>query len=148
LSRRTERIAGELLAELSRLLRAEITDPRVGLVTLTRIDVEPDLTQALVFWSALDVEPGEDRIEQHQAGLESAAPFLRRRIASALPLKRMPELRFRYDPSLALGTRTLSVLASFAQRAEGERRPEGEFAPDGGAEESDVGVGGEDGAQR
>src|SRR3546814_3826951 len=38
------------------------------------------------------------RVEQHQAGLESAAPFLRRRIASALPLKRSPELRFRYDP--------------------------------------------------
>ena len=120
MTRRTERIAGELLAELSRLLREEVTDPRVGLVTLTRIDVAPDLTHALVFWSALDVEPGEDRIEQHQAGLESAAPFLRRRIASALPLKRSPELRFRYDPSLVLGTRTLSVLrevASDARRA-------------------------------
>lgn len=134
MTRRTERIAGELLAELSRLLRAEITDPRVGLVTLTRIDVAPDLTQALVFWSALDVEPGEDRIVQHQAGLESAAPFLRRRIASALPLKRMPELRFRYDPSLALGTRTLSVLR--------------EVAPDGGAGDSDDGAGGEHGAEK
>jgi ribosome-binding factor A len=57
-TRRTERIAGELLAELARLLREEVTDPRVGLVTLTRIDVAPDLTQALVLWSALDVEPG------------------------------------------------------------------------------------------
>jgi ribosome-binding factor A len=107
-SRRTERIAGELLAELARLLREEVTDPRVGVVTLTRVDVAPDLTHALVLWSALDVKG--DRIDEHQAGLDSAAPFLRRRIASALPLKRSPELRFRYDPSLALGSRTLSLL--------------------------------------
>ena len=110
MTRRTERIAGELLAELARLLREEVTDPRVGLVTLTRIDVAPDLTHALVFWSAFDVEPGQDRMDELQAGLDSAAPFLRRRIASALPLKRSPELRFRYDPSLVLGTRTRSVL--------------------------------------
>jgi ribosome-binding factor A len=110
MTRRSERIAGELLAELARLLHEEVADPRVGIVTLTRIDVAPDLTHALVFWSALDAEPGADRITEHQTGLESAAPFLRRRIAAALPLKRMPELRFRYDPSLVLGTRTLSVL--------------------------------------
>jgi ribosome-binding factor A len=126
MTRRTERIASELLAELARLLRAEVTDPRVGIVTLTRIDVAPDLTHALVFWSALDVEPGSDRIDEHQAGLESAAPFLRRRIASALPWKRSPELRFRYDPSLVLGTRTLSVLREVApEEAEGNDGAEG-----------------------
>ena len=108
MTRRTERIAGELLAEIARLLREEVTDPRIGVVTLTRIDVAPDLTHALVFWSALDVTG--DRVDQHQAGLDSAAPFLRRRIASALPWKRSPELRFRYDPSLVLGSRTLSLL--------------------------------------
>ena len=108
MTRRTERIAGELLAEISRLLREEVTDPRVGVVTLTRVDVAPDLTNAIVFWSALDV--AGDRIDEHQAGLDSAATFLRRRIASALPWKRSPELSFRYDPSLALGSRTLSLL--------------------------------------
>ena len=122
MSRRTERIASELLAEVARLLREEVTDPRVGVVTLTRIDVAPDLTHALVFWSALDV--GSDRIAEHQAGLDSAAPFVRRRIASELPLKRSPELRFRYDPSLVLGTRTLSVLRELEpDEAEGNDGP-------------------------
>ena len=137
MTRRTERVAGELLAELARLLREEITDPRVGLVTFTRIDVAPDLSHALVFWSALDVGPAEDRVAQHQAGLESAAPFLRRRIASALPLKRSPELRFRYDPSLVLGTRTLSVLREVTSTG-------GAGGP-GGAEDPDDGAGGEHG---
>ncbi|TMA22445.1 MAG: 30S ribosome-binding factor RbfA [Deltaproteobacteria bacterium] len=125
-SRRTERIAGELLAELARLLREEVTDPRVGLVTLTRIDVAPDLSHALVFWSAIDLAPDENRVDERQAGLDSAAPFLRRRIASALTIKRMPELRFRYDPSLVLGTRTLSVLRELEpDEAEGNDGAEG-----------------------
>ena len=124
MTRRTERIAGELLAELARLLREEVTDPRVGLVTLTRADVAPDLSHALVFWSALDVKSDPDRIEECQAGLDSAAAFLRRQLARALPLRRMPELRFRYDPSLVLGTRTLSVLRELEpDEAEGNDGP-------------------------
>lgn len=115
MSRRTERIASQLMAELARLLRQEVTDPRVGLVTLTRIDVAPDLSHAMVYWSGLDAGAGDpDRLEEQEAGLASAASFLRRRAARELPLKRMPELRFRYDPSLVLGTRTLSVLREVA----------------------------------
>jgi ribosome-binding factor A len=105
-SRRTERIAEELKSEIARVLREEVSDPRIHLVTLTRVDVAPDLTSALVFWSALEPE-SVDRI---QDGLTSAAPFVRRRLAGVLPLKRMPELRFRHDPSLDLGDRTLSLL--------------------------------------
>jgi len=115
-SRRTERINSLLLAEIARLLRQEVTDPRVGLVTLTRVDVAPDLSNATVYWSALDAEASVDeaRLEVLEAGLASAASFLRRRAARELPLKRMPELRFRYDPSLVLGSRTLSVLREVA----------------------------------
>jgi len=76
-----------------------------------------------VFWSALDV--AGDRVDEHQAGLDSAAPFLRRRIASALPWKRSPELRFRYDPSLLLGSRTLSLLHELEpEDAEGNDGPQ------------------------
>lgn len=122
MTRRTERIASELQALLARLLREDVADPRIGLVTLTRVDVAPDLTHAIVFWSALDTPQG-DALETRQAGLESAAPFLRRRAARELSLKRMPEIRFRYDPSLALGHRTLDLLRELeapAPGAEGE----------------------------
>lgn len=72
----------------------------------------PDLSHAVIYWSALevDVEPTPERTAEHQQGLESAAAFLRRRAASALPLRRMPELRFRYDPSFVLAGRTFEVL--------------------------------------
>ena len=116
MSRRTERIASELLAEIAKLLREEVTDPRVGLVTLTRADVAPHLSHALLFWSALDLDGADspERLEEIQDGLDSAAPFLRKRGAERLPLRRMPALRFRYDPSMALGSRTLSVLREVA----------------------------------
>jgi ribosome-binding factor A len=109
MSRRTERVAEQIQSEIARVLHEEATDPRIGMVTITRVDVAPDLSHALVFWSALasDDPAALGRVE---AGLASASPFLRRRLAHALGLRRMPELRFRFDPSLALGSRTLRVL--------------------------------------
>lgn len=122
MSRRSERIGGELLGVLARLVREEVTDPRVGPVTLTRVDVAPDLSHALVMWSALDLDGQLDaeRVETHQQGLESAASFLRRRAAGELALRRMPALRFRYDPSLVLGSRTLELLRDVAASQTGE----------------------------
>ncbi|MEE9608225.1 MAG: 30S ribosome-binding factor RbfA [Myxococcota bacterium] len=113
MSRRTQRIAEQLRGELARLLREEAADPGIGLVTLTRVDVAPDLSHALVFWSALDVER-EGLEESTAAGLERAASFLRHRLAQALPLKRVPELRFRFDPSLLRGSEMISLLRSLS----------------------------------
>ena len=107
MSRRTERIAEQLRAEIARVLRAEVDDPRIGLVTLTRVDVAPDLSHALVFWSTLGAH--EDHLEAED-GLESAAPFLRKCLSRTLPLRRAPELRFRHDPSLEQGAETIALL--------------------------------------
>ena len=121
MTRRTERIGEQIRSELARLLREEITDPRVGLVTLTRIDVSPDLRNARVYWSELSdaiadassadaSSADEASAEDTAAGLASAAGFLRRRLAQELPTKRVPELRFVHDRSLELGTETLKIL--------------------------------------
>jgi ribosome-binding factor A len=117
MSRRTERIAEQLRSEIARVLREESSDPRTRLVTLTRVDVAPDLSNALVFWSALDIQD-VDSSESTQQALESAASFVRRQLAQALPLRRVPALRFRYDASLALGDQTLSLLRSLADQDE------------------------------
>jgi ribosome-binding factor A len=108
-TRRTERVGESIRDELARVLREEATDPRLRLVTVLRVDVAPDLTQALVFWSVIEA-PGAPSQEEAQAGLERAAAFLRRRLAGLLRLRRMPALDFRHDPSLALGARTLALL--------------------------------------
>ena len=113
MTRRTERIGEQLRGELSRLLRDEVSDPRIGMLTLTRVDVSPDLAQALVFWSLLDPRAAgrEETLEKIGQGLESAASFLRRRVAQRLDhLRRSPALQFRHDPSLDLGADTLDLL--------------------------------------
>ena len=123
-SRRSERIGEQIRAELARLLREEVTDPRIGLVTLTRVDVAPDLSNARVHWSAFGVRPrtgapsppgpGAEPDAATQAGLDSAAGFLRSRLAGALVLRRIPELRFVHDPSLVEGAPTLALLRELA----------------------------------
>ena len=114
-SRRSERVGEQIRAELARLLREEVTDPRIGLVTLTHVDVAPDFSNARVYWSALAARPraadeGSTPDPAVQAGLDSAAGFLRSRLAHELPLRRVPELRFLHDPSLAEGAHTLALL--------------------------------------
>jgi ribosome-binding factor A len=115
-SRRLERVSEELRGEIARVLRAEVADPRVGLVTILRVDVSPDLRNALVFWSRIEQEGGPP-IESIEAGLASAAGFVRRRLAQELPLKRMPLLTFRYDPALEAGDRTLALIRELSDDA-------------------------------
>ncbi len=114
MTRRTERINEQLRAEIARVLREEVTDPRIGLVVVTRVDVSPDLRNARVLWSCLDAAPlpegdgAPDVDPAMQTGLDSAAGFVKRRLAKVLPLKRVPEIHFQYDPSIAIGSRTLA----------------------------------------
>lgn len=115
MSVRTERIGEEIRRELSRLLRDEVSDPRVGMVSLTRVEVAPDLSTAGVHWSSLESDAPED-LELVEEGLASAAGFLRRRLAQELSLRRTPELRFRHDPSLALGAETLALLRELEEK--------------------------------
>jgi ribosome-binding factor A len=134
MSWRLERIGEQIRGELSRLVRDELRDPRIGLLTLTRVEVAPDLSAASVFWSSLDAQGDVDR-EKVGAGLASAAGFLRGRLADALSLRRTPELRFRHDPSIEQGAEMLALLRSLETPADashvspedegGSRRDEG-----------------------
>jgi ribosome-binding factor A len=94
---RAERVAEELRAELALLLAREVHDPGLGFVTLTRVQVTPDLQQARVYYTALGDEQARHRSSR---AIERAAPFLRRQIGLRLRLRRTPELRFVYDESI------------------------------------------------
>jgi ribosome-binding factor A len=113
-SQRTERIGEQLRGEIAKLLREDLTDPRIGMLTLTRVDVAPDLSHALVFWSPL-TDDDEADLGAVQDGLVSASGYLRTRLAKLLSLRRMPALRFRHDPSLLEGSRMLSLLRSLPE---------------------------------
>jgi ribosome-binding factor A len=105
-SRRQRRVAGLIHEELSSLLMLEVRDPRVGLVTLTRVDMTPDLKRAHVYYMVL----GEEEVEKAQQGLESSAGFLRRALAGRLQLRHTPELVFSVDQVEIQGRRIDALL--------------------------------------
>ena len=109
MSRRTDRVSQVVRAEVARILRQETTDPRLRLVTVTHVRVSPDLGNAQVHWSCLSGDD-EENVERVAEALDSASGYLRRHLAEALPLRRVPSLHFRHDPSMALGARTLATL--------------------------------------
>jgi ribosome-binding factor A len=104
---RPERVADQIRGELASLLAREVHDPGIGFVTLTRVQVSPDLQAARVFYTALGDDPA--RAASRRA-LERAAPFLRRQIGARLRLKRAPELTFIYDDSIAGQDRIEQIL--------------------------------------
>ena len=94
--------------ELSELLRREVRDPRVGMVTLTSVDVSPDFSHAKVLFTCLDPA----HVEEAGRGLQRAAGFLRSQLARRLKLYSTPELRFEYDESIERGDRLHRLIDS------------------------------------
>ena len=95
---RSARVADQIRSELALMLAREVHDPGIGFVTITRVQVSPDLQHARVYYTAL----GDDKARQSSdRALRRAIPFLRRQIGSRLRLKRVAELEFVYDQSIA-----------------------------------------------
>jgi len=98
MSRRTERVNELLREEISDLLRTDLRDPRIGgLVTVTHVDVSPDLRRASAYVSVLGT--AEER-ESTMRALRHARPFLRRELSRRVSLRYTPELEFRSDVSM------------------------------------------------
>jgi ribosome-binding factor A len=99
---RPERVADQIRGELGQLLTRDVHDPGIGFVTITRVQVTPDLQQARVFYTVLahSGDPAAARRNTERA-LDRASSFLRRQLGARLRLKRTPELHFTYDESIA-----------------------------------------------
>ena len=91
---RLQRIADRIRQELSELLIREINDPRLQQIYVTDVKVDRELVYADVYVSAVE---GTSRSADVLAGLESAAGFLRRALASRVELRAFPRLRFHWD---------------------------------------------------
>jgi ribosome-binding factor A len=122
-SERTRRIDHLLREEISAIIRRDLGDPRLGFVTITGVDVAPDLRHATVWASILGSE--KDRRATLQV-LGRAMPFIRHQLGS-LRLKRIPELHLREDDSAQRGTRVMRILEQL-EAGEGEEPAEEELA--------------------
>lgn len=99
-SSRVERIADQIQKDLAELIRTEVKDPRIGMITLTGVEVTSDYRHAKVFFTALG-EP--EAAERAKVGLERASGFLRSQLAAGLKLRIVPELHFVHDQSVVRG---------------------------------------------
>lgn len=105
---RTRKIGELLQRELAMLVTRELSDPRVTQVTLTAVDVAPDLSHAKVFVTHLG---GEEAAQKAVAGLNHAAGFLQRTLRDRVILRKVPALRFVYDESVEQGDNIERLLA-------------------------------------
>lgn len=104
---RPNRLAETLKEEISELIRMELKDPRLGFVTLTRVEVAGDLAHAKVYVSVLGTEEeGTTSLEV----LKGAAGFFRTEIAKRVRLRHVPDIVFVYDPSVKEGAHIAKLL--------------------------------------
>lgn len=101
------RVSDLIRTHLTTLLERKVNDPRLEMVTITNVAVTPDALRADVHFSVLG---GAEAQAEAQAGLESAAGWLRRELGRRLRLRNTPELVFHYDPSLERGEHIASIL--------------------------------------
>jgi ribosome-binding factor A len=111
MSQRTARLDELLREEIAALIEREIADPRIGFVTVTSVDVAPDLAHATV-WVSVIGDAATRRASVRALG--RAMPFVRHRLG-ALRLKRIPELHVREDDSAERGTRVMRILDELEQ---------------------------------
>ncbi len=98
---RTDRLAGQIQRELSQLLRTEIRDPRMGMVTITAVEVVRDLSHAKVYFTSMLDKDKEGSVE----ALRSASGFLRSEVGKRIRTRIVPQLHFVYDESVEEGAR-------------------------------------------
>ncbi len=128
MSPRVQRVADQIQRELASLIQMEVNDPRVGMVSVTGVEVSRDIAHAKVFVTVLNTltddsqinestlsEPGDlDKLEikENIDALNKAAGFVRSLLAKRLSTRSVPKLRFYYDGSIARGQQLSSLIDS------------------------------------
>ncbi len=123
---RAQRVADQIQRDLASLIQFEIDDPRIGMVSVTAVEVSSDLAHAKVFVTSLAggnaaQEPSGEAGKESTAALNGAAGYLRSLLARRLQLRTVPKLSFHHDASIERG-RQLDELIDTALASDRERR--------------------------
>jgi len=117
---RSRRIAEQIQRELSDIIRVELKDPRVGMITLTDVEMTPDNAHAKVFFTVLGQQ---SRIDEAASGLQHASGYLRSQLAQRIKIRVVPQLHFEYDASVERGIRLSQLIdAAVADDKKRKRR--------------------------
>lgn len=121
---RTHRVADQMQRELALLIQREIRDPRLGMITITAVDVSRDLAHAKVYITLMNKDSDEE-IAENLAILKNVAGFLRMQLGKVMKLRSVPQLHFHYDESVRRGVH-LSSLIERAVAEDREHKTDGE----------------------
>ncbi|TLM69372.1 MAG: 30S ribosome-binding factor RbfA [Deltaproteobacteria bacterium] len=106
-SQRAQRVGETIQQEISALLLRGLKDPRIGFVTITGVEMTPDLHLARIYYTVMGDEAAR---KASAAGLKSSIPFIRQQLGRQLRMKYTPDLIFQYDSSIEYGSRIESLL--------------------------------------
>ena len=117
---RTRRVGEQIQREVAGILQEEFQDPRLGMISVSGVEVSRDLAHARVYISVLG---GDEDVNETIKVLNKAAGFIRHQLGQRMRLRSVPQLRFLYDASLAEGARMDALIAAALA---GRRPPENE----------------------
>lgn len=133
-SSRIRKIGDQIQRDLSKIIQQEVKDPRVGMVTLNDVKVSTDLSYADVYFTCMafgpqEAEQAQEKLRKEQAQLlNSAAGFMRSRLAQGLNLRVIPQLRFHYDAVIESGSKVSALIEKAVSqdqsRAQGSEQEE------------------------
>lgn len=122
MSQRVQRVAEEIKQEIGKIIHDELKDPRIGFVTITKVDLSPDLRYASVYFSVLGTKK-ESR--DTQVGLARSAGFVRKLLGRRMKLRYTPQVTFRLDESAEYSIRISKVLEKIKNKDKSNERESG-----------------------
>lgn len=122
---RTDRVAEQLQREMAQIVQMEIKDPRVGMVTVSGVDISRDLYYATVFVTFLGISEDKKSIKTALEVLNQASGFVRSLIGKRIKMRVVPQIKFEFDQSISHGSE-MSALIQKARAKDGDDSTEEE----------------------
>ena len=104
---RTDRVGSQIQRELAQLVRDELNDPRLGMITIQAVKVVRDFSHAKVYFTVLGGEMG---VAETSKVLKETAPFFRHELGHRLNIRSLPQLHFEYDESIEKGAQLSALI--------------------------------------
>jgi len=123
--KRTDRVSEQLQRELAQIIQMEIKDPRVGMVTVSGVDVSRDLYYATVFVTFLGIGDEPDAIKEALKILNQATGFIRSLVGKRIKMRVIPQIKFEFDQSISHGSE-MSALIQKARTKDSDNSSEDE----------------------
>jgi len=115
--KRKYQVAGQIKAEASEVIRSKMSDPRIGFVTITDVEMSDDLRYAKIFFSVLG---DKSKLKETLKVLRGAKAYIQSEVAARIRIRFMPEINFYVDESLAYGARIQELLNTVEEDLAGD----------------------------